>query len=328
MSVSAAFGHTHRLAPALSPHRAQARGHIVHVGYHKTASTWLQVSVFPHLADVCYGDPLLAHFIVNLATAADPTFFAAGFRSVLRQIEQTSSSPLLLSYEGLSGSLWDGDETGLRNAERLHGLLPAARILIAVRRQDEMLRSIHAQYVNEGGTRPLGAFVDGQSVPGSRFSLRHLEYDRLVGRYVDLFGRDRVWVVPYEYLRAWPDRFLDRLCKMLGTRFTGPVSHARLNHSLSRPGLWLLRSWNGLFRLSRFNPDPRLAALPGGRRARNVMQQQVDPILRRLGWKTDGGEDGRMLADLAGQFARSNERLQQFCEEPLGEWGYALPMER
>ena len=307
--------------------RVHAREHIVHVGYHKTASTWLQVSVFPHLADIRYGDPLLAHFVVNLATAANPAFFAAGFRSVLRQIEQISSGPLLLSNEGLSGSLWDGDETGLRNAGRLHGLLPAARILIAVRRQDEMLRSIHAQYVNEGGTRPLRAFIDGRRVPGSRFSLCHLEYDRLVGRYVDLFGRDRVWVVPYEYLRAWPDRFLGRLCDMLGTSLTEPVSHVRLNHSLSRPGLWLLRSWNGLFRPSRFNPDPRVA-LPGGRRARNIMQHRVDPILRRLGWNTDGGEDARMLAELAGQFARSNERLQEFCGEPLSEWGYVLPPER
>jgi len=330
VSVSAAVGRAHRVASRVSPRRAprgQAGEHIVHVGYHKTASTWLQVSVFPHLADVRYGDPLLAHFIVNLATAADPTFFAAGFRSVLRQIDQISGGPLLLSNEGLSGSLWDDDETGLRNAERLHGLLPAARILMAVRRQDEMLRSIHGQYVNEGGTRPLRAFVEGRGVPGSRFSLRHLEYDRLVGRYVDLFGRDRVWVVPYEYLRACPERFLDRLCQMLGTRLIAPVSDARLNHSLSRPGLWLLRSWNGLFRRSRFNPDPRLAVLPGGRRARNIMQQQVDPLLRRLGYKTDGAENARMLADLASQFARSNERLQQFCGEPLSDWGYALPVE-
>ena len=183
MSVSAANGRAYRAVSGLGPNRApraHAREHIVHVGYHKTASTWLQVSVFPHLADVRYGDPLLAHFLVNLATAADPAFFVAGFRSVL-------------------------------------------------------------------------------------------------------------------------------------------------NHSLSRPGLWLLRSWNGLFRLSRFNPDPRLAALPGGRHARNIMLQQVDPILRRMGWKTDGDEEATMLADLASQFARSNERLQQFCAEPLGQWGYVLP---
>jgi hypothetical protein len=188
-----------------------------------------------------------------------------------------------------------------------------------------MLRSIHAQYVNEGGTRPLRAFIDGRAVAGSRFSLRHLEYDRLVARYVHLFGRDRVWVVPYEYLRASPDRFLDRLCEMLGTELTAQVSHARLNYSLSRPALWALRSWNHLFRASRFNPDPRLAPLPGGRRARNIMQWHVDPILRRMGWESGGAEDARMLATLAAEFARSNERLQRYCAEPLASWGYALP---
>ena len=100
MSVSAAIRRLHRVASGLGPHRvsrAHAREHIVHVGYHKTASTWLQLSVFPYLADVRYGDPLLAHFVVNLATAADPAFFAGGFRSVLRQIEQVSTGPLLLS---------------------------------------------------------------------------------------------------------------------------------------------------------------------------------------------------------------------------------------
>jgi hypothetical protein len=35
-----------------------------------------------------------------------------------------------------------------------------------------------------------------------------------------------------------------------------------------------------------------------------------------------------MLADLASQFARSNERLQQFCAEPLSEWGYSLPADK
>ena len=41
-------------------------------------------------------------------------------------------------------------------------------------------------------------------------------------------------------------------------------------------------------------------------------------------WKNGDG-DARLLADLANQFARSNERLQQFCAEPLSDWGYALP---
>ena len=214
----------------------------------------------------------------------------------------------------------------MRNAERLHGLLPAARILIAVRRQDEMLRSIHAQYVNEGGTRPLRAFIDGRGVAGSRFSLRHLEYDRLVGRYVDLFGRDRVWVVPYEYLRASPDRFLDRLCEMLGTRLTARVSHARLNHSLSRPALWLLRSWNRLFRALALQSGSAPCAVAGWppRAQHHAAARRPDPAAHGVGdRRRRGRQNARPI--LSAEFARSNERLQHYCAEPLGEWGYALP---
>lgn len=297
----------------------------MHVGYHKTASTWLQVCVFPKLAGMRYGDRLLRRLVADLATAPDGAFFAAGLRGMLGQLERLPGGPLLLSDEGLSGSLWNGDGIGPRNAERLHLVLPRARILIVVRRQDEMLRSIHGQYVNEGGTRALRDFVEGVGVEGSRFSLRHLEYDQLVGRYVELFGRDRVWVAPYEYLRAKRDRFLNGLCEFLGTELTAGVSHAWQNRSLSKSALWLLRSWNRLFLASRFNLDPLVAPLRGGRRVRNLLQRRLDPVIRHVTWDPARKRDEALLAGLAARFAQSNLRLQRFCSYSLAEWGYPLP---
>jgi hypothetical protein len=299
--------------------------HVVHVGYHKTASTWLQLCVFPWLAGLRYGDPVLAQLARNLATAPDGSFFAGALRSVLRQIERLPGGPMLVSDEALSGSLWDGYGAGPRNAERLHPLVPRARILVIVRRQDEMLRSIHAQYVNEGGTRPLRAFVAGHDVVGSRFSLRHLAYDQLVGRYVELFGRDRVWVAPYEYVRRRPDRFIDDLCGFLGTTLTGRASARWHNRSLSKPSLWLLRTWNRLFCTSRFNPRPRLWPLSGGRHLRNLLQRHIDPVVRHAAWDPMRHRDTTWLEELAGGFADSNERLQRLCSYPLAEWGYPLP---
>src|SRR5262245_60973068 len=158
---------------------------VVHIGYHKTASTWLQVAAFPRLAGVRYGDVLLRQLAAHIATATDEEFFAGGVRGLLGAIAQ-AEGPILLSNEGLSGSRWHGDGRGLRNADRLRRVVPDARIVVVVRRQDEMLRSIHAQYVNEGGTRSLQDFVAGRA-EGSSFLLDHLEYDRLVRRYADLF---------------------------------------------------------------------------------------------------------------------------------------------
>ena len=243
--------------------RPVATRHVVHVGYHKTASSWLQDCVFPHLGGLRYADPILGSFAEILST--DTEFREDDLRS---RIERLGDQRLLLSHEGLSGSLWDGYGGGSRNALRLHAVMPGAVVLIIVRRQDEMLRSIYAQYVNEGGTRSLGDFVAGVDVEGSRFSLRHLEYDQLVSRYVEMFGRDRVWVAPYEQLRAEPAEFLGELCDMVGAKLTGNIPSSWPNRSLSRPCLWLLRTWNRLFRASRFNAAPLVSALPGGRKVR------------------------------------------------------------
>jgi len=299
--------------------------HIVHVGYHKTASTWLQVCVFPHLAGVRYGEPALRQLVANLATARDGQFFAATLRSALREVAQLPGGRALLSDEGLSGSLWAGYGSGPRNARRLHTVVPGAQIILFVRRQDEMLRSIYAQYVNEGGTRSLRDFVSGREIEGSRFSLLHLEYDHLVDCYVDLFGHGRVWVVPYEHLRARPDRFLGELCDVLETDLTRPVSRSRQNRSLSPPTLRFLRAWNRLFRASRFNSDPLVAALPGGSRVRALLQNRVDPVVRHAAWDPSRKRDAVALAELAAGFAESNQRLQRFCSHSLAALGYPLP---
>lgn len=298
--------------------------HVAHVGYHKTASTWLQVSVFPHLARYRVDDPQLKRLGIDVATLHDDAFDVSAARRAIGDIVARSRSPVLVSNEGLSGALWEGDARGLRSAERLADVMPGARILLLVRRQAEMLRSIHAQYVNEGGTCGLAAFVDGHRVAGCRFDLRHLEYDRLAARYVELFGRDRVWITPYERLRDDPGDFVAALCEILGTSLKAEVSRARRNRSLSPPSLAMLRAWNRVFRASVFNPSP-IVALSGGRRIRRLAQQRVDPLLRRLMGNGARHRDGPMLTTLAERFEESNARLQELCDDSLARWSYPLP---
>jgi len=298
---------------------------LVHIGYHKTASTWLQFCVFPGLSGARYGDLLLRQLVRNLATAPDEQFVAGGCRSILEHYAALSGGPLVLSDEAISGSLWESSETGWRSAKRLHAVLPRARILILVRRQDDMLRSIHGQYVNEGGTRPLRDFASGREIEGSRFALRHLEYDRLVGRYVELFGAERVSVVPYEYLRSEPADFLDALADLLGAERMAEVPVTWPNRSLCAPTLWLLRRWNRLFRASRFNVDPLIRPLPGGRRVRNLLQGCIDPAVRQFVWENPRSSSRAHLREIAASFAESNQRLQRFCRYSLAEWGYPLP---
>lgn len=314
-----------RRPPTATSVQRIVRDPVVHIGYHKTASTWLQVRVFPRLTGIEYGHPLVRRFSAALAGAPDESFMPSSARSMLRQLGWPAGRRLLISDEGISGSLWDGYGVGLRSAERLHAVLGGgARILVLVRRQDEMLRSVHAQYVNEGGTRSLRQFLAGRGVEGSEFSLRHLEYDRLVARYVELFGRDRVWVAPYEYLWEEPDRLVGELCRFIGLHAPANLSRAWPNRSLCKPALWLLRSWNRLFRASRFNADPLVCPLPGAPRMRRILQERVDALLRPLAWDPLRRREEAALGALAAGFAESNARLQRLCPYSLARWSYPL----
>jgi hypothetical protein len=281
---------------------------VVHIGYPKTGSTWLQQRVFPHVPGVRFGnaDPRLRALMTGLVL--EETFEPEPLRAAL------GGGALLYSDESICGDMFAEPSHGFRNAERLHAAAPDARIVVFVRRQQEMIRSLYAQYVNMGGTRPLRDFVDGRA-PGCLFTAEHLEYDRLLDAYARLFGPERVRVLVYERLRADPASFAVQVLEAMGAEAPDRLRVSWPNRSLSPAGLALLRGWNRAFRASRFNERPWLA-LPGGRRVRSVLQQRLDPVLRRL-------SAAGPLPDANG-YAESNRRLQAYVDEPLERWGYTL----
>jgi hypothetical protein len=223
---------------------------IVHIGYHKTATTWFQQSVYPAAA---------SHFPVARACVQaallDPpglAFDPERARALLNQ--GGDGRPLLLCEENLSGYIHNGGLHGFLPpavAERIRAVLPDARIVIFVRSQAEMAAACYLQYVRGGGTHSVrrylfpeafltGAFAQKFKVP--RFGFDHLDYDRLIARYDMLFGRANVHVYPYEKL-ADPEAMLSGMEADLELR----LDRARLR--FDRPN----SSWGGrLLPLARF----------------------------------------------------------------------------
>lgn len=249
---------------------------VVHVGYHKTGSTWLQRAVFPLLDGIRYEPGY------ERGPVADGT---------------------LVSREGLSGTLWGG-ETGLEIAERLATDAPGARILVFVRRQEDMLASIYGQYVNEGGWRGPRRFLESYDV--GRF-----EYHRLVARYRELF--DQVKVIPYERMRDQPDAVVAEIAELCGARLREAPNLSRWNPSLSRSLIHLLRVNNRLFRRSPFNPHPPFPVRPA-KRLRPILQWHVQPRLRHSPVR---------MPSAGWDFTESNALLARMCD--LGGYEYATP---
>ena len=300
--------------------------HFIHIGYHKTASTWLHRVLFPAVegAHSLSRDPIFRSLLLNLQTAADDEFASQTFKAAVSERSSAVGMPLLVGDERLSGDVWNASRNWERNAHRLKAIFPRARVWIMIRQQAEMIRSLHKQYVQEGGFGRLSQFIDGKA-PGCSFDPKHLEYDRLISTYRELFGPSSVSVIAYECLRDAPDEFLREFANFAHVTIPADFDGRAMdvNRSISAPSTALLRAWNRAFRVSKFNNRPRIVPIPGGSAIRRVLQHRLDPILRRIfrPWVARAG-DLSSLEAFSTRYAESNHRTQGFCAEDLERYGY------
>jgi hypothetical protein len=204
-------------------------------------------------------------------------------------------------------------------------VLPDARIVVFVRNQPDVIRASYSQYVAGGGTYGLAKYLHTyESVYGAlrapfkapAFEWEHFEYDRLIALYDAMFGRENVFVYPYEWLRH-PETLFKRLEDDLAISFPQGVADKRgANVSHSETGMNGLRFANRFTRQSVANKDWVMDP-PGGHALRNVV---------RFFLKAVPGAPFRLpkpvVEEIAGYYAPSNRRLMALRDLPLAELGY------
>ncbi|MDZ4113565.1 MAG: sulfotransferase [Brevundimonas sp.] len=254
--------------------------HLVHVGFAKAGSTFLQRWFEGH-PDIRYFEGGLAgyqdvHDVVRHA--------ASGAQA--SQWHVTSAEGLLAPQLKEGGGRW---EVLVRYEERiaqrqrrachiLGSLFPEATVLIVTRGFRSMLLSSYSQYVRTGGTATFDSPLD-KDMPREPFGDdMPWNYDSIIGLYRSVFGTDRVIILPYELLRDDQSRFLRILEARLGiSLFDSPVG--RPNPSLSEAEMF----WYP--RIGRF-----LKAMPLPRRPREwIFRQYARRIFHsRLAWLAEG----------------------------------------
>jgi hypothetical protein len=299
---------------------------IVHVGYHKTATTWFQKSIWPSLESHDW----IPRKVTQQALLEPPGmhFDPAEARRVLGLGSRTR--PVVLSEENLSGYIHNGGLHGLLGPEmvrRIHRVLPEARIVIFVRNQPDIVRASYSQYVAGGGTfgldkylhtyeRVYGALKAPFKAPA--FEWEHFEYDRLISLYDRAFGRENVFVYPYEWLRQ-PDMLFQRLETDLAIRFPeGASEKGGANVSHSEKGMNALRFANRFTRQSVANKDWVMDP-PGGHAMRNVVRFFLKAV--------PGGPfrlPRAVVEEIGRHYAPSNRRLAELRDLPLAELGYPI----
>jgi hypothetical protein len=303
---------------------------VCHLGLHKTASGTLQRQFFP----ACAGLNLLTtrdpagRQVVHAVTRKDPLYFdpKQALESLVGQVR--SDQVNLLSNESLSGPPYAGiAEGGLdHRSPVLHNLraaIPNARVVLVLRRQDSLARSLYRQYLKRGGTVKLQRFYGiGAAHQPSLMSLDRFCFSFFVRCVFESFG-SRVLVLTFEeFLRDQP-RFLERLCRFIGVERPNMRLYPENATRMGPTGLEVTRLLNFAFR--------------------GMLNQSILPRLpvRRLGqWKRISAVElihdywpGRPTARRESAFNRvtdeiwelnreDNRRLDEEYRLGLAEFGY------
>lgn len=231
---------------------------IVHVGLHKTGSTWLQKYVFPSVRGAIFGNDQVFATLLRNMTSNEP-FHEKAFRAAI----EGTADKVLLSRESLAaGSPW-GTLDADTNADKLARVAPDARIILFTRERSSLTRALYAQYVHEGGYYSRDVF-ERKVLSGD-----YLDFEATVERWRKRF--DRVLLLRHEELRDDPGACLQKIGDFADIRLWLPET-CRTNVSLRGWRLHTLRAWNRAFRVSEHNPGP-LVPLPGAALMRRILQR-------------------------------------------------------
>ncbi|MGC6330126.1 sulfotransferase [Rhizorhabdus sp. FW153] len=253
---------------------------LFHIGYHKTATTWFQRALYPHVRNRRYvPQAQVRHALITPnALHFDP--------AIARQIVSSEGGIPICCEENLTGGLHSGGLAGCQSkdiAHRIHASFPDAHIVIFVRDQVDAIAAAYVQYVKGGGTHGVDRYLFGAARLGPRaperdeiprFQFEHFAYDRLIAQYDALFGEARVHVYRYEHFRADRRAFMAHFAR----HHDLDIALDKVDFSVANPGLSvrLLRAMRVANRFTRraVADKSHLVHLPGWYKlSRRAMRQ-------------------------------------------------------
>lgn len=309
---------------------------LVHIGHHKTGSTWLQAKLF-NRSDVGFTTPIQNLPLVDLmVTPNELVFDRDGVRKQLQDHAARTPAGVVsvFSAERISGNPHSGGYDSRLLADRVRYLFDDARILLVLREQNDMILSSYNQFIKRGGGISLERYTD---TPGRRhisplFDYAHLEYHRLIRVYYDLFGRDNVLVLPYEMFKRDAKDFVRQIVTFANPDAAAGLDsaaipyHEHINTSLTGLELREMR-WVNFF----FGPKDQtnqFSLKPLNRPTMNNLFKQIQRVNRilpkSLGTRHTAKLKQEILARTQDRFCESNRETSTLIGIDLGQYGYRL----
>ena len=294
---------------------------LVHIGYHKTATTWLQAQFF---RDYHGFKKIMDHEeVFKIITGPHGLVFDPELvRQKIKDRISTLPSGVVpvISSELLSGNPFFGGRESDVFAERLRTIWPEARVLITIRSQLKILPSVYMQYLQRGGTLHYSRFfIEEKELGYVWFSPIHYEYDRLLAKYQGLYGREKIYTMQQEILADNPERACADLANFAqAERYRGLTEGSTKTRGASYPeySVWALRRVNH-FRKSALNRQPivRFGGSPDGLyRATGYIFNR--PSMKKF-FSTRRPVSQWVKANFSARFNESNARLATICPQRI-----------
>ena len=275
---------------------------IVHIGFPKTATTWLQAEVIPAIAEIAplgkpyLIDPAYRDLLNRFCSCNALAFDALSFRDDFRELEVKNTASFtggrkkVISFELLSGELYSGIDAK-ELLDRLYGTFGPVRLLITIREQKAIIESLYRHYVTGGGALEIRDFLFEMPSPAvDGFSqarlLEKFRYDWHILYCQRLFGSENVKVLPMEVIvRDGPEAFMHAFLEAAAVEARAtPRPNRFQNESLSYLSIAILRWINLLIATP-------LSDSPFGRPLRRFYYRFINRALRPL--------DRRVLARIS-----------------------------
>lgn len=216
---------------------------VIHIGFHKTATSWFQKQFYPKVENFKYfsNRTLFRKELIN------PDYFVFDANNARKIILNTDISNTVICEENILSGLRVSSVFSVVMAQRLHKVFPEAEIVIFIRSQPQRIASAYLYYLKEnGGTYSPKKFIKKHfDLPNQKGSINfhHLEYHRIIEYYQELFGKQKVHVYIYEDFAKNNLDFISRYSNEMGF----DVDYKTLSFERENQGLR-----NGLIPLARF----------------------------------------------------------------------------
>lgn len=180
---------------------------ILHVGMHKTGTTFLQWNVFPYIDAKFHWHLFYKNHMKNVLDLSKKP----DYDKIKDQLGQVLSDEKIniISEENIYTYQFTKTDDRYARLERINKIFSKAKIIIGTRKKEENLASWYVEYVSVGGTQDYQGFLD------NFLNIDKLDYKAYIDKLVELYGKENVFVYSIDELRSDQSAFVEKLCRFM-----------------------------------------------------------------------------------------------------------------